>query len=48
MTRTKAIAANLAVVCALLLGIGPAAAQTVKIGFIGTYSGPGATSSTRA
>src|SRR5262245_49445468 len=42
MAQAKGISAVVAAVCAALLGAAPAAAQTVKIGFIGTYSGPGA------
>ena len=42
MTTAKVIQATVAAVCAALLIAAPAAAQTVKIGFIGTYSGPGA------
>src|SRR5260370_412406 len=42
MRQTKAIRALAAFVGAALLWAGPAAAQTVKVGFIGTYSGPGA------
>ncbi len=42
MRRTTAGMAIAAIACAMLLGCAPADAQTVKIGFIGTYSGPGA------
>src|SRR6185369_6672705 len=42
MGQTRRMAAIVAVACAMLVGAGPAVAQTVKIGFIGTYSGPGA------
>ena len=43
MTKTmKAMAAALTIVTAVLAGHGPAHAQTVKVGFINTYSGPGA------
>src|SRR6266542_3325272 len=42
MSQAKTTRVLVASVCAMLLWGGPAAAQTVKIGFIGTYSGPGA------
>src|SRR5499433_589306 len=43
MSRTiKAIATGVTIVSAMVLVMGTATAQTVKIGFIGTYSGPGA------
>src|SRR5262245_66016996 len=42
MAQAKGISAVVAAVCAALLGAAPAAAQTVKVGFINTYSGPGA------
>src|SRR5262249_60496358 len=43
MTNTMiAMAVALTIVTAVLAGHGPAHAQTVKVGFINTYSGPGA------
>ena len=42
MRLTRLIQPAVALVCAAMLSAAPAAAQTVKIGFIGTYSGPGA------
>ncbi len=42
MSQAKTMRVLVASVCAMLLWVGPAVAQTVKIGFIGTYSGPGA------
>jgi len=42
MRPTRTVHAIVVFVCAALLSAGPVSAQTVKIGFIGTYSGPGA------
>jgi branched-chain amino acid transport system substrate-binding protein len=42
MRLARGVQAVLAFLCAALVWVGPAAAQTVKIGFIGTYTGPGA------
>src|SRR5262245_12491130 len=43
MTKTmKAMAAGVTIVTTVLAWLGLADAQTVKVGFIGTYSGPGA------
>ena len=42
MRHTKITLALIALIGTVLLIVGPASAQTVKIGFIGTYSGPGA------